>query len=199
MLLSGLQLKSDVCEENTLNSKGPNEWGWLVESVGGLTEEVTTTAANNIESYVSNIISQVYHLQGQYQYKEGPKKLELSSGGRAPCNRLSLLDEHSRNLSVWVYRLVVLWEAAFSFSEFFLKTLSRCLPMSSWVIYKCTYPHFTECSAFLDQKWHDLSAPPSLLTPSCPKWLFFVSPDEKVLKGKRFADVEEVKQKMAVQ
>ena len=38
--------------------------------------------------------------------------------------------------------------------------------------------------------------PHAACSPNLPKRpFFFVSPDEKVLKGKRFANVEEVKQK----
>ena len=71
------------------------------------------------------------------------------------------------------------------------------LPISWWVIYEHTCLHHTECSAVFDQKWHDPHALPSLFTWAHPEQLFFVSQDEKVLKGKRFANVEEVKQKMA--
>ena len=41
---------------------------------------------------------------------------------------------------------------------FFLR-LSMHLPISWWVIYKCTCPHYAECSAVFDPKWHDLHAP----------------------------------------
>ena len=59
-------------------------------------------------------------------------------------------------------------------------------------------PHHAECSAVFDQKWHDLCAPPSLLTRSHAEWDIFLFPQmKKVLKGKHFANVEEVKQKMA--
>ena len=54
-----------------------------------------------------------------------------------------------------------------------------------------------ERSAVFDSNQPDPCAPLSLFTLSCPKCLFFVFLDEKVLKGKRFADVEKVKQKMA--
>ena len=58
------------------------------------------------------------------------------------------------------------------------------------MIYQHTYPHLhTECSAVFDQNWHDPRAPPSRT--------FFVSQMKKVLKGKHFADVREVKQKLA--
>ena len=81
----------------------------------------------------------------------------------------------------------------------FLKTLSIHLPIVWWVIYECTCPHHAECSAVFNQKWHDPCAPPSLFTWFYPEQLFFCSFlwMEKVLKGKRFANVEEVKQKMA--
>ena len=78
----------------------------------------------------------------------------------------------------------------------FWRTLSFCLPISWWVTYECTCPHHAECSAVLDQKWHDPCAPPSLITWPHPKWLCCCCL-KKVLKGKCFVDVEEVKQKMA--
>ena len=54
-----------------------------------------------------------------------------------------------------------------------------------------------ECSAVFDQKQPDPPAPPSLFSPSCPEQLFLFPRIKKVLKGKHFADVEEVKQNMA--
>ena len=129
-------------------------------------------------------------------YEGGPpqKKPELSSGGQAPCSTGFLLGECSRNPSVSMYQLVVVWEAAFSFSELFLKTLSTLLPISWWVIYEHTCPHHTECWAVFDQNWHEPCVPHFLFTQSCPERLFFISPDEKVLKEKH---VEEVKQQTA--
>ena len=65
------------------------------------------------------------------------------------------------------------------------------------VIYKLICPHRAECSVASDQKWHDPCAPPSLLTDGS-QGEFFVClfPQmKKNLKGKCFADVEEVKQK----
>ena len=68
------------------------------------------------------------------------------------------------------------------------------LLISRWVIYQCTCPCRTECSV-LDQNQHDSCAPPSLFTGFHLERL--VSLDEKVLKRKCFADVEEVNQKVA--
>ena len=89
-----------------------------------------------------------------------------------------------------MYQLAFLWEAAFSFSDFFffLKTLSVHLLIAWWVIYKHTCPHLTECSAVFDQKWHDPCAPPSLCTWFHPKLLFFClfAQRKNVLKGKHF-------------
>ena len=62
------------------------------------------------------------------------------------------------------------------------------------MFYGCTHPH---CDEFSTKKCHDPRDPPFIFTGSHPERLVFVSRDEKVLKGKRFADVEEVKQKMA--
>ena len=128
----------------------------------------------------------------------GSKKTpELSSGGWAPCSTgFPPLGEGSRNPSV-SQQLTLLWEAPFSFGEFFLKTLWPCLPISWWVIYKRTCPHCTECSAVFDQKWHDPDALPSPFTRLHPERLFVFPWMKKALKGKHFANVEEVKQKMA--
>ena len=59
-----------------------------------------------------------------------------------------------------------------------------------------TCPHHAECSAVFDQKRHDPCAPPPYSPDLTPEQLFFVSPEEKVLRGNRFTDVEEAKQKM---
>ena len=73
-----------------------------------------------------------------------------------------------------------------------------CLPTYWWVIYKHTCPYPAECSADFDQKWHD---PLPLHFTLC---IHLISPHtnlfpqlKKVLKGKHFADVEQVKQKKA--
>ena len=67
---------------------------------------------------------------------------------------------------------------------FFLKTLSVHLPISWWVIYKCTCPHHAYYSAVFDQNRHDPHVPPSLFTQSYPKWLFVCFPGlKKYSKG----------------
>ena len=48
---------------------------------------------------------------------------------------------------------------------------------------------------FLTQNNMIPNAPPSLFTQSHPDWLFLFPQMKKVLKGRRFADVEEVNQK----
>ena len=89
--------------------------------------------------------------------------------------RLALLDECSRNPSVSMFQVAVLWEAVFGFSEFYLNTLSM-LAHFRCVIYSA--PAHTVLSSF-EQKLHDPWAPPSLFTQSHSEWLFFVSLDEK--------------------
>ena len=70
-----------------------------------------------------------------------------------------------------------------------------CLPISRWVIYERTCPHRAVSVQFLTKNGMT-SMPHAACSPNLPKRpFFFVSPDEKVLKGKRFANVEEVKQK----
>ena len=109
-----------------------------------------------------------------------PKPLNYLLEGRHHVNRLPPLGECSRNPPVSVYQLALLWEAAFSFSEFFLRPFQR-LAISWWVIYKHTCPHCAECSAVFDQKWHDPRAPPAVFTQSGHQQLFclFVSLDER--------------------
>ena len=67
------------------------------------------------------------------------------------------------------------------------------------MIYEHTCPQSPECLEGFDQKQHDPHAPSSLFTRSCPEQYFFVCfPGvKKVLEGKYFADMEEVKQKIA--
>ena len=77
--------------------------------------------------------------------------------------RLPPLGECSRNPSVSVYQLALLWEAVLGFSEIFLKALSMHLPISWWVTYKHTCPLRAQCSAVFCHKQHDPLAPPSLL------------------------------------
>ena len=135
-----------------------------------------------------------------YKYMRGeapPKQNYLLKGGPLE-HRLCPPGECSRDPSVSVHQLTLWWEAACSFSEFFLNTLSVWLPILWWVIYKCTCLHCAECSAVFEQKQHDPHSLSSLFTWSCPKWLFNLFPQVKnVHKGKCFADVEEVKQKTA--
>ena len=91
---------------------------------------------------------------------------------------LPSLGESSRDPPLSAYQLM-LWETEFGFSDFFWRLYQTCLPTSRWVIYKHTCLHCTECSAIFDQKQCNPCAPPSLFTQSHPKWLFFVSLDEK--------------------
>ena len=82
----------------------------------------------------------------------------------------------------------------------FLRTLSTRLPIPWWVIYEHICPHLLWMfSSFWAKSARPTCAPPSLFTPSLPKLLFFCLFlwMKKVLKGKHFADVKEVKQKMA--
>ena len=101
-------------------------------------------------------------------------------------------------VSVLGTHLALLWEAAFGFSELFLKSLSVYLPVSWWVIYKCTCAHRAEGSAVFDQKEHDPHAPPSLFTQSHPQWLCCCFPRWKTSSKRNILpSVEEVKQKTA--
>ena len=66
------------------------------------------------------------------------------------------------------------------------------------MIDKHTCPHLAESSAVFDQKRHGPSAPTSYSPDLTLRDFFVLFPQmKKVLKRKRFADVEEVKQKTA--
>ena len=60
-----------------------------------------------------------------------------------------------------------------------------------------TFAHTAECSAVFDQKLHNPTPHPPCSPNLTPRDLFLFPWMKKVLKGKRFADVEEVKQKTA--
>ena len=112
--------------------------------------------------------------------------------------RLHRIGECSKNPSVSVYQLVVLWEATFSFSEFYFFKDVMCLPIPWQAIDESTSPHCTECSAVSDPKWHDPGVPPPY-SPDLSQNDFFVClfPQWKALRRKHFADVEEMKHKTA--
>ena len=105
----------------------------------------------------------------------GPQTPELSSGGQTPCSIGFSPGEYSWNPCVSVPQLVLLWEAAFTFAEFWGKTLWMCLPMLWWVIYDHTCPHHSVFHSFWP-KQHDPHAPPSLFTPSHPQVTLFCFP-----------------------
>ena len=80
-----------------------------------------------------------------------------------------------RNPSVSVYQLVVVWEAALGFSEFFFKTLQNVCPFhDGWLT---SAPAYTALySVVFDPKWNDPHASPSLVIQYHPEWLFFCYP-----------------------
>ena len=107
-------------------------------------------------------------------------------GQRVPCSRRLLLGECSRNPSMSVYHLALLWEAVFGFSGFFLKTLFQCIcPFpDGWFM---NIPAHTVLSVQQFLTKNVMPHPPSLFTWSHPQWLFlFVSLDEKSLQRETF-------------
>ena len=102
------------------------------------------------------------------------------------------LSECSRNPSVSVYQLALLWEAVFGFSEFFFEDFFQhiCFAYFMMVIYKCTCPHCAQFSAIFYPKWHDIPPPPfaplSLFSSLTPSNSFFVVLDEKSLQRATF-------------
>ena len=87
----------------------------------------------------------------------------------------------SWNPSVSVYQLLLLWEAVFSFSEIFLKILSKLLPISWWVITSSpAHPTLSVQQFLMKDGMTPMLHPPcsSSLTPSdvsgCfPRWNTF--------------------------
>ena len=116
-----------------------------------------SAAQNQLKSSIKTVLDpdpqvQFYRTEAGprnlYYEGEPPPKHNYLREGRPLIIQASPLGQCSRNPSVPVYQLV-LWEAAFSFSGFFLKTLSTQL---SW--FTAHLPTH-ECSAVFDQKWHD--------------------------------------------
>ena len=64
------------------------------------------------------------------------------------------------------------------------------------MIYEHTYPHYTECSAVFDQKWHDLVPHPPY-SPNLKGWFSFVFLDEHSPQREMFYHYEEVKKKIS--
>ena len=72
------------------------------------------------------------------------------------------------------------------------------LHISRWMTYEHTCPHHAEWSAVFDPKPAASTSPTLPIHPILAQTTFyFVSWMRKVLKGKYFTDVEEVKQKTA--
>ena len=111
----------------------------------------------------------------------------------------SLLGGCSRNPSVSMYQLSLLWESVFSFSEFFFEDFCNAFAYFTMGDLEHTSPYHWVFSSVWT-KMHVLCAQPFLSTQSC-RSAFFWSPSspplKKVIKGKCFADLEEMKQKMA--
>ena len=81
----------------------------------------------------------------------------------------------------------------------FLLRLFKGFAHFIWVIYEHTCSQLIEYSAVFDKKKMARSLHPNLpIHPISPQGTFLVSPDEKVLKGKYFADVEEWNKKTSV-
>ena len=121
-----------------------------------------------------------------FPYYEGrPQKHKIIIWRVGPLwYRLPPLGKCSRNPSVSVYQLMVLWEATIGFSEFYfedsfnafvhfmISDLRVHLPTLRWVF----------SSFWPKTAWP--CAPPFLLIRSHPKWLFFCFPRwKKSLKG----------------
>ena len=112
-------------------------------------------------------------------------------------HRLPLLGEWSRNPSALVHQLALLWEAAFSFSELFSEDSFNAFAhlMTGDLRAHPPTPHWVFSSFWPKPVWTPCPILP--IHPISPRMPFFVSLDEKFLKGNPFANVEEVTQKTA--
>ena len=108
--------------------------------------------------------------------------------------RLPLLGECSRNPSVSVYQLVLLWEAELGFSEFFWRLIQHVCPFyDGWAMNVPAHTTLRFGSFWPKMAWPLLPHPP--YSPSLAPSNFFLFPHMKqVLKGEHFASVEQVKQ-----
>ena len=126
-----------------------------------------------------------------------PPKMELSSGGWAPCSTCFL---H------WVFQEPVCTSApaavfvrgCIRLQWIVLKTLSTHSPISQWGqvhLPVLSAPRWVFSSFWPKTAW--LPWPTIPIHPTLPQATFLVSPDEKSPQGKHFTEVEEVKQKTA--
>ena len=114
---------------------------------------------------------------GPMFYEGGPKQKwnYLLEDRPVVWYRLPQLGECSRNPCVSVYQLALLWEAAFSFSDFFFWRLFERICPSHDVWFMITPAHtMLSVQQFLTKKRPDPGAPPSLFTQSHPNWLFLL-------------------------
>ena len=122
-----------------------------------------------------------------------PRILELSFGGRAPCStgfpqEVSVLETHLYQCTSWCC-----CERLHSTSRNFFWRLfqSICPFYDGWFTSVPAYAMLS-VQQFLTKNVMTPHLPPSLLTGSHPKQLFFVSPHKKSPQ-RHFADMEEVK------
>ena len=125
----------------------------------------------------------------------GTPKTAISSGGWAP----SSTGEPAR----WVFYdplctsvpAGIVVRNCVQLQWIFLKTLSTRFPISWWVIYKCPYLHPLSVQQFLTKNGVTPMPHPPYSSNLAPSNFFLFPWMKKVLKGRRFAEVEEVKQK----
>ena len=139
-----------------------------------------------------HVITYIHSLHSLPQICEGDPQNGILFWRSGPLlYRLHPLGVCSRNPSVSVYHLVLLWEAEFGFSEFFFEHSYNMFAHFMMMIYEPTCPHHAECTAVFDQKQHDPHVPPSLFTESYSKGHFiFVSPDEESPQREMFCQCE---------
>ena len=121
------------------------------------------------------------------RHMRGPKNMELSSGGWAPCStgvptQRVFWEPICISASAGVVRWCILPQWILYFAHFTMGDLRAHLPTASWVF-----------SSF----WLKMAWPPCSTLPIHLRDFILFPRMKKVLKGKCFADVEEMKQEMA--
>ena len=125
--------------------------------------------------------------------------MELSSRGRAPWSTgfpryVGVLGTRLCQSTSWPCCEQLHWTSVI----FSLKTPSTGLPSSWRVIHELTCPHHAGCSAVVDQTSMTPVSHPPYSHDLAPRDFFFCFPGwKKGLRGKHFANAEEVKPKTA--
>ena len=122
----------------------------------------------------------------KYIWRRIPPKTKLSSRGQDPCSTGPLLGECSRNPSVSVYHLALLWEAAFGFTELFFFWRRNAF---SYFMMGDLWAHLPTPHWVFGSFWRKMAGPPCPtlpIHPISPLVTFFVFLDEKSSQREMF-------------